>query len=380
MGRIIAFPTRRAAKALSFRQFSTAAPPTSRNVPEQLRDAPQTIFSGIQPTGIAHLGNYLGALSAWGRLCARSPPSTRLIFSIVDLHALTVPPPADLLREYKRQCAAMIIASGVDPKKCVLYVQSAVPAHAELCWILTCMAEFGYLSRMTQWKSKLNIADDASTNNREAQKNLKLGLFAYPVLQAADILLYQTNLVPVGDDQVQHLELTRHIADRFNARHKVDVFRIPEVLLTPTPRIMSLKNPTKKMSKSDPTPATRIMISDTTDQIAKKIRGAVTDSITGITYEPVSRPGVANLIDIVAGILEQPQADVAEQYASMTHGEFKAAVTDVVCAEMAPVRRRFEELSADPEYIDLVLKKGAEKASEIAQITLDEVKKTIGLL
>ncbi|KAK9463320.1 mitochondrial Tryptophanyl-tRNA synthetase [Lipomyces oligophaga] len=341
--------------------------------------APMTVYSGIQPTGIATIGNYLGALQGWARLCARSDPQATIIFSVADLHALTASPSPEQLRLFRRRAAALIVASGVDPERSILYYQSAVPSHSELCWILSCSAEFGYLSRMTQWKSKLNIPDDSSTDAREAQQNLKLGLFAYPVLQAADILLFQTTHVPVGHDQVQHLELTRHIASRFNTRFDTPVFTVPEVLLTPTPRIMSLKNPLKKMSKSDPSPASRILISDTPDQISKKIKGAATDSIEGITYNAAERPGVANLLDIASGILEKSQEDLAAQFHSMRHGEFKSAITDIIVAELDPVRKRFDQLVADTEYLDSILERGARQAAELSAPTLSNVKRVIGI-
>ncbi|KAK9469605.1 hypothetical protein V1512DRAFT_200625 [Lipomyces arxii] len=357
------------------RQFSAS---TRRDVQ---KSAP-VVFSGIQPTGVAHIGNYLGALRAWGKLC-NSPPQKfeHTIFSIVDLHALTVPPSADKLREYKKIAVATIIASGVDPAKCILFAQSDVPAHAELCWILSCFSDFGYLNRMTQWKSKSKVSNNASALDEDATKDLKLGLFSYPVLQAADILLYMATHVPVGEDQTQHLELTRHIANKFNHTYKQNVFVSPMTLLTPTPRVMSLKMPTKKMSKSDPSGQSRIMISDTADEIRSKINKSVTDNFRTVTYEPESRPGVANLISIAAGLQDTTPEKFAE---SCTHfdglRDFKLLVGDVIADKLEPVRTEYERLMAEDAYLKEVLKDGARKANAIATQTLEDVKKAVGIL
>ncbi|KAK9484031.1 hypothetical protein V1527DRAFT_471256 [Lipomyces starkeyi] len=347
----------------------------------QIRLKGSTVFSGMQPTGVAHLGNYLGALRAWGQLSASTPPQfDNTIFSIVDMHALTVPPPPDKLREYKRTAAALIIASGVDPEKCILYVQSEVSGHAELCWILSCFSDFGYLNRMTQWKSKMNLTENSSVTDDAAVQNLRLGLFAYPVLQAADILLYKATHVPVGEDQIQHLELTRHIGKRFNSAYDTKVFPLPDVLLTRTPRVMSLRDPTKKMSKSDPAEQSRIMINDPPELIRYKVKRAITDGDKSVTYDPVNRPGVANLIDMVAGLQNRPPEDVAEDVKEFCgHAELKEFVADVITKELQSVRENFERLSSDPEYLDRLLRSGAERAGEIAQATLKEVKTTVGI-
>ncbi|KAK9242931.1 hypothetical protein V1506DRAFT_546013 [Lipomyces tetrasporus] len=346
----------------------------------QTRYKSSTVFSGIQPTGVAHLGNYLGALRAWGQLSA-SPPQQfdHTIFSIVDLHALTMPPAPDKLREYKRTSAALILASGVDPEKCILYVQSDVSGHAELCWILSCFSDFGHLNRMTQWKSKMNLTSNSSVMDA-AVENLRLGLFAYPVLQAADVLLYKATHVPVGEDQIQHLELTRHIAKRFNSSYNTNVFPLPEVLLTRTPRLMSLRDPAKKMSKSDPAEQSRIMINDSPELIRAKIKRAITDGNKSVSYDPATRPGVANLIDMVAGLQNRSPEEVADDLTGFSgHAELKDFVADVITRELEPVREKFERLSRDPEYLDHVLRSGAERARVIAQATLKEVKTTVGI-
>ncbi|KAK9453684.1 hypothetical protein V1511DRAFT_504186 [Dipodascopsis uninucleata] len=341
----------------------------------------RTILSGIQPTGIPHVGNYLGALKAWGKLSKTAAMNDTLIFSIVDLHSLTVPPSPDNLRKWKREAAAVIMASGVDIKKCTLFAQSAVAKHAELCWILMCYANFGYLSRMTQWKSKLDIREQASVADAEALERLQLGIFSYPVLQAADVLLYRATHVPVGEDQVQHLELTRHLARRMNKIHNKALFPIPDVLLTPTPRIKSLKDPKKKMSKSDKSNASRIMLSDTPDIITNKIKKAPTDSISGVTYDPENRPGISNLIDIVAGMLDQTPLETAKLFKKIdTHFEFKKQVTDIIVSQIEPIRLEFEKLLSDPAYIDEVLANGAIKADKIASPVLKDVKTAVGIL
>ncbi|KAK9236712.1 hypothetical protein V1525DRAFT_457357 [Lipomyces kononenkoae] len=358
-----------------------------RNLPKalcilrgQIRRKGSTVFSGIQPTGVAHLGNYLGALRAWGQVSASTPARfDTALFSVMDMHALTVPPPPDKLREYKRTAAALIIASGVDPENCIVYVQSEVPGHAELCWILSCFSDFGYLNRMTQWKSKMNLNASSSVMD-DAVQNLRLGLFAYPVLQAADILLYKATHVPVGEDQVQHLEFSRHIGKRFNSAYDTNLFPLPKVLLTPTPRVMSLRDPAKKMSKSDPAEHSRIMINDPPDLIRSKIKRAITDGDKSVTYDPANRAGVANLIDMVAGLQGRTPEDVEKDVKHFGgHAELKDFVADVISTELQPVRERFESLSSDPEYLDRLLRRGAQRAADIAHATLKDVKRTVGI-
>ncbi|KAK9371114.1 hypothetical protein V1509DRAFT_636789 [Lipomyces kononenkoae] len=346
-----------------------------------IRHKGSTVFSGIQPTGVAHLGNYLGALRAWGQVSASTPGQfDNAIFSVVDMHALTVPPPPDKLREYKRTAAALIIACGVNPENCIVYVQSEVPGHAELCWILSCFSDFGYLNRMTQWKSKMNLNASSSVTDDAAVQSLRLGLFAYPVLQAADVLLYKATHVPVGEDQVQHLELTRHIGKRFNSAYDTDVFPLPKVLLTPTPRVMSLRDPAKKMSKSDPAEYSRIMINDPPEVVRAKIKRAVTDGDKSVTYDPANRPGVANLIDMVAGLQGRTPEGVEKDVKQLSgHAELKDFVADVISTELRPVREQFEILTTDPEYLESLLRRGAERAADIAQATLKDVKKTVGI-
>ncbi|KAK9446711.1 uncharacterized protein V1518DRAFT_423355 [Limtongia smithiae] len=364
---------------------TTAAP-----VPVTSDAFPPTVFSGIQPTGTPHLGNYLGALAAWSRLSRTPPtPTTRLIFSIVDMHALTAvqPATAEELREHTRAATASVLAAGVDPERCVVYPQSSVGAHAELCWVLLCISDFGHLARMTQWKSKLDVSttstEDAMAD--DATRGLKMGLFTYPVLQAADILLYNATLVPVGDDQLQHLELARHLSARFNSRYSrspsTPILSTPRALLTPTPRIMSLKSPEKKMSKSDPSPASRIMLTDEPGVIKKKIRGATTDSLVGvpIEYDPAARPGIANLLEIAAGVRNLPVEQIAGEFSGYSYGKLKDAVAEIVITELEPVQKEYARIMADPGHIDSVLTDGARRANEIATATFTRVKSVVGL-
>ncbi|KAK9478875.1 hypothetical protein V1514DRAFT_279851 [Lipomyces japonicus] len=342
---------------------------------------PKVIFSGIQPTGIAHLGNFLGALRSWADLSKNSAANEKLIFCIADLHALTVPPPPDVLREHRRQAAAMIIASGVDVKKCILYEQSKVSGHAELSWLLTCISSFGSLNRMTQWKSKLNLKDESSAGDSQVMERLQLGLFSYPVLQAADVLLHNATHVPVGEDQVQHLELTRDIARKFNKKVGQKIFKIPQVQLSTTPRVMSLKDPLKKMSKSDKSLNSRVLLSDTPDQIQKKIEGSATDSIKAIYYDKEERPGVSNLISIAAGVKGISPEDLAEDLSKMSGSkELKNYVSQIVINLMDPVRLEYERLLADPEYLDQILLDGATRAYASSIPALNKAKTALGLL
>lgn len=343
----------------------------------------RTIFSGIQPTGVPHLGNYLGALRKWVQLQDDEQRGDRRLFSIVDLHAITVAQDPAMLARRKRETYASLLAIGLDPRRSHVFVQSGVAAHSELLWLLSCHASMGYLGRMTQWKvpcvsrlqkslpadclqSKTGVADDADPLDASPNKPaLRLGLFSYPVLQAADILLYQTTHVPVGNDQAQHLEFTRELARSFNhaypalkdpeASSKVNWqgFKIPETILSPAKRVMSLQDPTKKMSKSDPDQRSRILINDTREEIHAKFRAALTDSIPGITYDRESRPGVSNLVEIMyymdEGQYESPQAlahDVFGGDVSMKALKEKVATT--VADKLEPIRERYNEQMARP--------------------------------
>ncbi|KAI9226348.1 MAG: hypothetical protein DHS80DRAFT_32815 [Piptocephalis tieghemiana] len=348
----------------------------------------ETIISGIQPTGIPHLGNYLGALKSWVDL--QASPASR-IYTVVDLHALTIPRPAEQLRKDIRDMARAILACGVDPERSTLFVQSAVPQHTELTWILSCQTSVHWLNRMTQWKSKMQVTTSGSTEGKghssisnsnlpPSTTTLRLGLYSYPVLQAADILLYQASIVPVGEDQRQHLELTRDIAESFNNLHEKPIFRLPEVLISDSKRVMSLRDPGKKMSKSDKNAGASILLTDDETTISRKIRRAMTDSIQGITFDPMGRPGIANLLQILAGVTGSTVEEVVRECASLTTGEFKTRVSDATIACLRPIRLEYERMEREGDiWLDQVLKSGADKAGCQAQQTLRKVKDAIGL-
>ncbi len=349
--------------------------------------ARSVVFSAIQPTGIFHLGNYLGAIQNWHLLSSENPEST-FYFATADLHAITMPKDADLLRQYRKQAIASIIASGIDPKtkNVTLFHQSSVPEHAELCWILGTQTGMGHLNRMTQWKSKLNLSQSVNIDNNKVLSSLKLGLFSYPVLQAADIILYKATHVPVGEDQSQHLELSRHLANKFNTtfcEKDKPIFPIPSTLLTPTRKVLSLRDPNKKMSKSDPDPNSKIFITDSPDVIRTKISKAITDSIPGaITFSRTERPGIANLLAIVAGLRQTTPEEVVESLPSSitNHKEFKSYVSDEIIAGLEKPRNEFERIIKEPQYLEAVAKEGSDSARNIAQDVMIEVKRAVGFL
>ncbi|KAF9208827.1 hypothetical protein BGZ49_007383 [Haplosporangium sp. Z 27] len=338
-------------------------------------------FSGIQPTGHPHLGNYLGAISNWVTLQEQAHQAKEtVLFSIVDLHAITLPQDPEKLRKEKREMAITLLACGIDPKKCILFEQSKVAGHSELTWLLNCMTPVGWLARMTQWKSKMGVTKGAqSLDDVGATKGLQLGLFAYPVLMAADVLLYKATKIPVGEDQVQHLELARDIAQTFNKVVKKPFFPLPRPVITETKRVMSLRDPTNKMSKSDPSDQTRINLVDTPEVISSKIKRAVTDGIRGISYDQAERPAVANLIEIYAAMKRVSVEDVAREHADSSSAAFKEALTDVLITSLKPIQEEMARLDKEDAYIQSVLDLGAAKASEIAQPNLLEVQKLLGL-
>lgn len=340
------------------------------------------VFSMVQPTGKFHLGNYLGATRVWRDLCELKQAEQKLIFGVADLHAITVPKPnAKEFKQLRHEAVASILAVGVDPERASLMYQSTLPAHTELHWILSTLAPMGYLNRMTQWKSKSNIHEGRDATEKELGA-VKLGLFSYPVLQAADILIYRATHVPVGDDQSQHLELTRTLAESFNKLYKTDYFPLPNTLLAPTKKILSLVSPEqKKMSKSDPNQDGVVYVNDTPDEIARKIKKARTDSTTDrFNYDPETRPGVSNLINIVSGILQQSPQEV-EQHVSQynNYRDFKRYVTEVIVEELRTPRERFQQYMADPAYLESVVATGTAQAQEITYKTINEVKRIMGL-
>lgn len=324
-------------------------------------------FSGMQPSSDSlHLGNYLGALVNMAKL----QDHFDAIYCIVDLHALTVAPDPAALRENTRRTAAQYIAGGLDPERCIVFVQSAVPAHSELAWILSTMTGFGEASRMTQFKDKAARAGAEAAN---------VGLFTYPILMAADILLYQTNLVPVGDDQKQHLELARDLAGRANSRWG-EVFTVPEILLTAEgARVYDLQDPAAKMSKSAASEAGLIRLLDEPALNAKKIRSAVTDTARDIRYDRQEKPGISNLLDIYAAVSGQSISALEAQYAGRGYGDLKVDVADAVLSVIEPIRARSLELLGDPAELERILARGAEKAAERAEQTLGRVQQALGL-
>ena len=326
----------------------------------------KTLLSGIQPSGDLHLGNYLGAVRNWAAL----PDEFNCFYFMADLHTLTVRQnPAELRRRSTTQLA-QYIACGLDPEKNVLFLQSHVHEHAELGWILNCYTMFGELSRMTQFKDK--CAKNAD--------NINGGLFTYPSLMAADILLYQADYVPVGEDQKQHCELTRDIANRFNNLYG-ETFKVPEPYIPRVgARIMSLGNPTSKMSKSDPTGCVFLM--DSPEEISRKFKRAITDSDTErcVRYDPENKPGVANLMNIYASVTGKSFDEIESEFAGKGYGVFKPAVGDAVIETLRPIREEAERILADKAYLKQVYTDGAMKASSVARKTLRKVYKRVGLV
>lgn len=327
------------------------------------------VFSGAQPSGNMHLGNYLGAFKNWARL----QDSYEALYCVVDMHAITVWQDPVELQKQTREAAAAYIASGVDPSRSILYNQSKVAGHAELAWIFNCVARLGWLNRMTQFKDKVG-------KNRE---KASVGLYIYPNLMAADILLYKATHVPVGQDQKQHLELTRDIAQKFNNDYGSDVFPLTEpVIMGEGARIMSLRDGSKKMSKSDPSDMSRINLNDDTDTLAAKIRKARTDAepLPSEASELEGRPEAANLVGIYAALTDQTRDSVCADHVGQGFSEFKKALTDVVTAKLAPITEEMARLQKEPDYIDSVLADGAERASVLAEPVLAEVKQAVGYL
>ena len=323
------------------------------------------ILSGIQPTGDFTLGNYLGALQNWVKL----QEDFRCVYSVVDLHALTVRQQPKELRENTLSALAMLLAVGIDPEKSVLFIQSHVPLHAELAWVLNCYTPYGELGRMTQFKDKSELHAD----------NINTGLFTYPVLQAADILLYRADLVPVGADQKQHLELSRNIALRMNNAYG-DVFTVPDPYIPKeTGRILSLQNPTRKMSKSDANAKGYISLMDKPETIVKKFKSAVTDSDSEIAYRE-GKDGINNLLTIYGAVtgLSIPQAEA--QFAGKGYGDFKLAVGEAVAEHLRPIQENYARYTADKAYLAEVYKAGAQRATGIGARTLQKVYKKVGLV
>jgi tryptophanyl-tRNA synthetase len=328
----------------------------------------RVVFSGVQPTSDSlHLGNALGAVKQWVGL----QDDYETYFCVVDLHAITVPQDPAVLRRRTLVTAAQYLALGIDPARSTIFVQSHVPAHTELGWVLGCFTGFGQASRMTQFKDK---------SQKQGADSTTVGLFTYPVLQAADVLLYDTNLVPVGEDQRQHLELARDIAQRFNARFP-QTFVVPEVMIAKeTAKIYDLAEPTAKMSKSAATEAGLINLLDDPKVSAKKIRSAVTDSEREIRFDTENKPGVSNLLSIQAAVTGTPVASLVDGYAGRGYGDLKSDTADAVIDYVTPIRQRVEELLDDPAELHAILAAGAARAREVAEKTRSRVYDRLGLL
>jgi len=326
------------------------------------------LLSGMQPSAASlHLGNYLGALTQWVKM----QDDFNAYYVIVDLHAITVAQDPSELRQNTRRTAAQYIAAGIDPSKSALFVQSHVPAHAQLAWVLNCITGFGEASRMTQFKDK---------SQKGGADNSSVGLFTYPILQAADILLYQPKAVPVGEDQRQHLELTRDLATRFNSRFG-KTFEIPEAhILKETAKIYDLQEPTAKMSKSAQDPKGLVNLMDEPSVIAKKIKSAVTDTDGEIRFDPQAKPGVSNLIGIYSAVTGESVESFTSSLQGQGYGALKTAVADAVVAALDPIRLRAQELLADPAELDRLLAQGAAKANQIAERTLSDVYDKLGFV
>jgi len=325
------------------------------------------VLSGIQPTHDSfHLGNYLGALKQWVEM----QENHDAFYCVVDLHALTVETDPKLLKKRTLLSAAQLIAIGLDPNKCTLFVQSHVPAHNQLAWVFECITGFGEASRMTQFKDK---------SQKSGADRINVGLFTYPILQAADILLYQPDFVPVGEDQRQHIELTRDIAQRFNSKYK-EIFNIPKPeIIKSLAKINDLQDPTTKMSKSASSMAGVIELLDTPEATLKKFKSSVTDDGKEVKFDEKLKPGISNLLTIHSALSGQSISDLENEFSGKGYGDFKTAVAEVVIAKLEPIGKRTKELMDDPAELSRVLSNGAQKANEVASTTLKAAYSAIGL-
>jgi tryptophanyl-tRNA synthetase len=341
--------------------------PSAESVTETTKSRPR-VLSGIQPTADSfHLGNYLGAVRQW--VAMQEDYDT--FYCVVDLHAITVEHDPALLRKRIRSSAAQLLACGIDPERATLFVQSHVPEHAQLGWVMQCLTGFGEASRMTQFKDK---------SAKQQAERISLGLFGYPALQAADILAYQATYVPVGEDQRQHLELTRDLAQRFNSRFG-KTFRLPEpYILKEAAKIYDLQDPTAKMSKSSSAPGGIVELLDDPKVSAKKIRSAVTDAGREVSYDPEQKPGVSNLLVIHAALTGRPLAGIADEFAGKGYGDLKKAVGEVLVEFVTPIQQRVREFLDDTAELDKILARGAERAREVASVTLARAYDKIGFV
>jgi tryptophanyl-tRNA synthetase len=322
------------------------------------------VFSGIQPTGNLHIGNYLGAMHQWVVMQTEYD----CLFCIVDLHAITVPQEPNILKAKTREVTGLLLAAGIDPKRAIVFVQSHVTAHAELAWILNCFTPMGWMQRMTQFKEK----------SEELKGQVSVGLFDYPALMAADILLYETDIVPVGEDQKQHVELARDVAQRFNSIYG-PTFKLPEPVIPQVgARIMGLDDPTKKMSKSEEDPGHAINLLDSPDAIRSKIMRATTDSLREVRFDE-NRPGINNLLTIYQVLTGQPEDEIEAHFAGKGYATLKKELGEVAVEALRPLQSRYRELVAEPSYLESLLAEGAARARPMAEKTLALVKERVGL-
>ncbi|KAG0456240.1 hypothetical protein HPP92_024028 [Vanilla planifolia] len=365
------------AATVAYRCNSTVSATASEAAGNSISPKKKKVISGVQPTGTVHLGNYLGAIRNWVLL----QETYETLFFIADLHAITLPYAVPQFAEATRNTAAIYLACGVDTSKASVFVQSHVHAHAELMWLLCCDMPTGQLNRMIQFKEKSRIS---------GVENVGAGLLTYPVLMAADILLYQSDFVPVGEDQMQHLELTRELAEKMNSLYGgrkgkklggAGLFKVPEALIQPTgARVMSLTDGLSKMSKSSPSDMSRINLLDSKDVIANKIRRCKTDSYSGLEFDNPERPECSNLLSIYQLITGRTKEEVAMECQSMSWGTFKTNFTEALVNHLLPIQARYEEITSDPAYLDQVLSQGAAKAAVIAEATLNSFYQAKGFL
>lgn len=334
--------------------------------PAPQNDSMERIFSGIQPTGIPHLGNYLGAIESWVRL---QDEYDTVLYSIVDLHSITVPQDPTILRQSILDMTAALLACGINPEKSILFQQSQVSEHTQLSWILTCMVRLPRLQHLHQWKAKTAKQKHDGT----------VGLLTYPVLQAADILSYKSTHVPIGEDQIQHMELVQDLAQGFNKKYG-EFFPVPKSILTSMKKVKSLRDPSSKMSKSDSDKLATVRITDSPEEIVQKFRKAVTDFTSEVTYDPASRGGVSNMIAIHAAVTGLTAEEVVRRSAGIDTARYKLVVADAVIEKFAPIKSEIEKLKMDKEYLEKVLRDGSAKAKELAYPVLQEVKKLVGIL
>uniref|UniRef100_A0A182NPR3 Tryptophan--tRNA ligase, mitochondrial n=1 Tax=Anopheles dirus TaxID=7168 RepID=A0A182NPR3_9DIPT len=325
---------------------------------------PRKVFSGVQPTGALHIGNYLGAVKRWVEL---QDAGENVTYCIVDLHSMTIPPDPETLRHNTLQMTATLLACGIDPARSTLFLQSAVPQHAELSWILGCLTTMARLTHLPQYKEK-------SANMKE----IPLGLYLYPVLQAADIMLYKATHIPVGEDQIQQLQLAQSLARAFNNRYG-KTFPLCETLVNDGSRLKSLRDPAKKMSKSDPDPKSCIMLVDTADAVLEKVKKSVTDFTSEVTFDPDGRPGVSNLITIHALVSGKSTEDICREAEGKNTGQYKLVVAEALIEHLRPIRERIERYTRDVGYLAGVIEEGSERARATAEQTIDEVKEKIGV-